>query len=264
MKIAIVTGVSWKTGIGFAITKRLLKDGFFVYALYHSENACQQILTEEEQSRCQFLQINLESRESIEALAQSLRNVKVDVLVNNAGAFPEEDFENYDFKEWDRTIAVNLTAPFLMSMLFKENFCKDAVIINMASTDGFKGSFSSIAYAASKAALMNLTQSLAINFGYSDKKIRVVAVAPGWVKTFDPTDPENVMVPPSSIKIAPQITPLERFAEPDEIADLVIFLVSEQAKFITGNTILIDGGYNTVSIDMLRESGRKFHDYIEE
>jgi NAD(P)-dependent dehydrogenase (short-subunit alcohol dehydrogenase family) len=88
-------------------------------------------------------------------------------------------------------MAVNVTAPLILSVGLKANLNPNSVIINMVSTDGLKGSFSSMAYAASKAALMNLTDSLAINFGYDKKKIRVTAVCPGWVKTFDETDPSS-------------------------------------------------------------------------
>lgn len=92
-------------------------------------------------------------------------------IVNNAGAFSgDENIDNYDMKVWDSVFAVNLNAPLMLSVGLKPNMPKDFVIVNMVSTDGLKGSFSSMAYAASKAALINLTDSLAINFGYDKKK----------------------------------------------------------------------------------------------
>ncbi len=258
MKTALITGVSWSTGIGFSIMKRLISEGFFVYAIYYSENECEQFLKDEFCGKYEFIKCDLSNREDLINLINKFTTIPLDVLVNNAGAFTGEDFENYDLDEWDRVLAVNLTAPLALSVGLKKALNKNAVIINMASTDGFKGSFSSMSYAASKAGLINLTQSLAINYGYDEKRIRVVAVAPGWVMTN-----EN-MIPKCSLKIAPQLTPLERFADPSEVADLVTFLVSDKAKFITGNTMVIDGGYSNVSFDFMREAGRKFEDYTEE
>lgn len=258
MKTALITGVSWASGLGYELTRRLLNENFFVYAIYHSENECETLLKDEFNGKFKFIQCDLSKREEVNALIEEMKSKKLDVLINNAGAFPEEDFDNYDMGEWDRVIAVNLTAPFTLSIGLKDVFNPKAVIINIASTDGMKGSFSSMSYAASKAGLMNVTQSLAINYGYGEKRIRVISVAPGWILTN-----EN-MIPPSSLKIAPQLTPLGRFANPTEIADLVSFLISDQARFITGSNIIIDGGYSTVSFDFMREAGRPFEDYKED
>lgn len=122
-----------------------------------------------------------------------------------------------------------------------------------------------MAYAASKAALINLTDSLAINFGYDEKKIRVTAVCPGWVKTFDETDPNSSeMVPFISRSTGSQLCPLGRFAEPYEIANVISFLVSDKASFISGGFVPVHGGYNGVSFDMYAESGREFEGYHPE
>ncbi len=265
MKKAIVTGVSWSTGLGFAITKRLIADGYFVNAIYHSENACESKMTEHEKNNVRFLQADFTNRDDIKRLLDIFNDEKIDLLVNNAGAFADDDFNGPSFEEnvaeWDRVMNVNLMAPYLLTRGLRDAFNDKAVIINMASTDGLKGAFCSFAYAASKAGLMNLTQSLSVLLGYDPRKIRVVAIAPGWAKTYDENDASTIMVSPSSIKIAPQITPLGRFAEPYEIANLVSFLASDQASFITGTTVLCDGGYNNVSIDLLREAGMPFEDY---
>ena len=135
----------------------------------------------------------------------------------------------------------------------------------MVSTDGQRGSFSSISYAASKAALINLTDSLAINFGYDEKKIRVTAICPGWVKTFDENDPNSSeMVPLISRSTGSQLCPLGRFAEPYEIANVVSFLVSDKASFISGGFVPVHGGYSAVSFDMYAESGKTFEGYHPE
>lgn len=264
MKRALVTGVSWDTGIGFAVSKQLIHDGYFVYAVYHSEDStAKEILESEHQNSVECIQCDLTNREELGQLIEKLKGTRLDAIVNNAGAFSgEEDIENYDISEWDRVFAVNVTAPLLLSVGLKGVLNPHAVIVNMVSTDGQKGSFSSISYAASKAALINLTDSLAINFGYDEKKIRVTAVCPGWVKTFDPSDPaSSEMVPFISRSTGAQLCPLGRFAEPYEIANVVSFLLSDKASFISGGFVPVHGGYSAVSFDLYAESGKTFEGY---
>ncbi len=267
MKKAIVTGVSWTTGIGFAITEQLIKDGYYVYAVYHSQDStAKQVIEGTYQKSAECIQCDLTNREQIKNLIAKFDKMALDLIVNNAGAFSGgEDFDNYDIETWDRVFAVNVTAPLLLSIGLKNNLNKNAVIINMVSTDGQRGSFSSMAYAASKAALINLTDSMAINFGYDDKKIRVTSVCPGWVKTFDETDPaSSEMVPLISRSTGSQLCPLGRFAEPTEIANVVSFLASEKASFISGGVVPVHGGYAGVSFDMYAESGRNFDGFHPE
>ena len=267
MKKALVTGVSWLTGIGYAITEQLIKDDYYVYTVYHSEESTAKIAIEKKYAqKAQCIQCDLTVREQIQELIGKLTGVHLDLIVNNAGAFSgNEDFDKYDIGTWDRVFAVNVTAPLLLSVGLKKNLNKNAVIINIVSTDGQRGSFSSMAYAASKAALINLTDSLAINFGYDDKKIRVTSVCPGWVKTYDESDPTSSdMVPFISRSTGSQLCPLGRFAEPKEIANVVSFLASEKASFISGGVVPVHGGYAGVSFDLYAESGRNFDGYHPE
>ncbi len=267
MKKALITGVSWTTGIGFAIAKQLIDDGFYVYCVYHSTTSDAKAVLESEYSNVsKCIQCDLTERKQIKNLIAGFKGVSLDLIVNNAGAFSgSEDFDNYDIETWDRVFAVNVTAPLLLSTGLKKNLNKNAVIINMVSTDGQRGSFSSMAYAASKAALINLTDSLAINFGYDEKKIRVTSVCPGWVKTFDENDPaSSEMVPFISRSTGSQLCPLGRFAETKEIANVVSFLASEKASFISGGIVPVHGGYAGVSFDMYAESGRNFEGYHPE
>lgn len=264
MKKAVVTGVSWDTGLGFAITKQLVEDGYFVYAIYHNdESTAKNIFERDFADSVKCVQCDLTDRDAIAKFIASMENVELNAIINNAGAFSgNEDIDNYDILEWDRVFAVNVTAPLLLSTGLKKNLLPRSVIINMVSTDGQRGSFSSMSYAASKAALINLTDSLAINFGYDEKKIRVTAVCPGWAKTFDENDPlSSEMVPLISRSTGSQLCPLGRFAEPDEIANVVSFLVSDKASFISGGFIPVHGGYSAVSFDMYAESGRPFEGY---
>lgn len=268
MKKALVTGVSWTTGIGFAICRQLIVDGFYVYAVYHSDDSSAKEFYDKNPDNIKFLQCDLSSRDSLNSLISHLidNDIRFEAIINNAGAFGGgEDIDNYDFDTWDRILAVNVTAPLILTLGLKTQLNKNSVIINMVSTDGMKGSFSSLSYAASKAALINLTDSLAINLGYDEKKIRVTAVCPGWVKTFDETDPSSSeMVPFISRSTGSQLCPLGRFAEPREIANVVSFLVSDKASFISGGVIPVHGGYNGVAFDLYAESGRAFEGYHPE
>jgi NAD(P)-dependent dehydrogenase (short-subunit alcohol dehydrogenase family) len=254
-KAALVTGVSRLTGIGYAICIQLLSEGYFVHATYHSENVCEQEFKKKYSNQFKMHYVDFTDSVSLAKFIAEMKSVSLKLIVNNAGAFPDgEDYNNYDMSIWDCVFAVNVRAPFAISTGLKCSLVENGVIVNIASTDGLKGSFSSMSYAASKAALINATQSLAINFGYDEKHIRVVAIAPGWVKT------DVNMIPEISWKVAPQMTPLGRFAETSEIANLVSFLASDKASFITGSTHIIDGGFYCVDYTFLRESGKDVTD----
>jgi len=250
-KTALVTGVSRPTGIGYAICLQLLSEGFFVHATYHSENTCEDEFSRQYSHQFKMHYVDFTDNIALDEFITTMKSTTLNLIVNNAGAFPDgEDYSDYDMSIWDSVFAVNVRAPFAISTGLMCALVENGVIVNITSTDGFKGSFSSMSYAASKAALINATQSLAINFGYDKKHIRVVAIAPGWVKT------DVSMIPEISWKVAPQMTPLDRFAETSEIANFVSFLASDKASFITGSTHIIDGGFNCVDYTFMREAGR--------
>jgi NAD(P)-dependent dehydrogenase (short-subunit alcohol dehydrogenase family) len=202
-KTALVTGVSRMTGIGYAICLQLLSEGYFVHATYHSENACETEFEKLYPNQFKMYYVDFTDSACLNEFITEMKTVSINLIVNNAGMFPDgEDYKDYDMSIWDNVFAVNVRAPFAISTGLICNLAENGVIINIASTDGLKASFSSMSYAASKAALINATQSLAINFGYYEKHIRVIAVLPGWVET------DVSMIPEISWKIAPQMTPL--------------------------------------------------------
>jgi NAD(P)-dependent dehydrogenase (short-subunit alcohol dehydrogenase family) len=246
-KDVLVTGVS--RGIGKAICQRLVKEGYFVYGTYNTGVEEAKALKEQLKS-LEVFQANFEDRTQTLALIEKLKNIPFHGIVNNAGMIEFENFENFDLAVWDRTLEVNLNAPLLFALNLGVRMKSGGSIINIASTDGMVGSFSSMAYSATKAALINLTMSLGNNFGL--RGIRVNALAPGWINTG--------MATPESYE-ATQITPLRRNGTPGEVADLVLYLLSDRASFINGSTIVIDGGYSNVDYIMLKEAqgraGRK-------
>jgi NAD(P)-dependent dehydrogenase (short-subunit alcohol dehydrogenase family) len=232
MKTALVTGIS--RGIGKAICETLVRDGYHVYGTYRSG------LAEAEALKTQLNEVDIyyldcSDTSSIRSFIKQMKEYQFDGLVHNAGMFAGEEFNNFDLSIWEQTIATNLSAPLEITLGLQENIKEDGAIVNISSTDGFLGAFNSLSYAASKAGLTNLTKSLAINFG--PRGIRVNAVAPGWIDTEMGTlHPEQ----------AAELTPLGRIGKPSEVGELVAFLLSDKASFITGATIVIDGGITCV------------------
>lgn len=249
MKTALVTGVSRESGIGYGICKSLLNNDYCVVAIYHTENSCEKSLTAEYGERVKFFQCDFTSVNEVDMLIRKLCARKFDLIVNNAGMFADgENYLDYDMKIWDNVFCVNVRTPMAISTGLFSSLNSNAVIINIASTDGMKGSISSMSYAASKAALINLTASLAINFGYDEKKVRVVGIAPSWVET------DLTMLTDAAIKYAPKMTPLKRMASVQELVDLVMFLSSSKASYISGTTIVFDGGYSQIDYTLKKEA----------
>lgn len=167
----------------------------------------------------------------------------IDILVNNAGVSPTGRAENFKREAWDEALAVNLTAPMMLAQRVTRRLIeikKPGRIINMISIYASVASsvYRLSAYAATKAALANLTRQLAVEWaGYG---ILVNAIAPGWIPT---EATEGGIGKPGNKERMEAFTPMKRLGKADEIRGAVIFLASAASSYVTGSVIAVDGGY---------------------
>jgi 3-oxoacyl-[acyl-carrier protein] reductase len=164
----------------------------------------------------------------------------IDVLINNAGiCLPEEDFLAIREENWDETIAVNLKGHFLVAQAVAREMVKagSGTIVNMSSTNGLAGEAGYAAYNASKGGVLLLTKTMALELG--PLGIRVNCLAPGYIVTpmSNALDSDDRMV-----NYAREKVPLTRVARPEEVAAVFAFLASDDASFINGEVIVVDGG----------------------
>ncbi len=242
MKNILVTGVS--RGMGKAIAQLLVKEGYFVYGIYNTEKEEAEKL-KNELKNLEIFQCDFNNRENTKSLIQTLSKFHFNGIVNSAGVFISIDFNNFDMKEWDKTFEINLNTPLLLIEGLKANLEEGTSIVNISSIDGLTGAITGIAYSATKAALINLTQSLANIL--APKKIRVNAIAPGWIG-------DGMQAPKEIIKEAALFNPSGRIGTYEEIAHVVSFLLSEKSGYINGTTIIADGGESSTTYLLKKEA----------
>lgn len=235
---ALVTGAS--RGIGAAIARRLAERGADVVLTARSGDAIRALAGDLSGlgTRTLAIQADMSDRGSLAALMTEVedRVGGLDIMVNNAGVLPEaKPSDDVSWAEWDATLGVNLSAPWYLACRAKRLMTSGGVIVNNASTASYYSSRGLVAYNVSKSALVMLTRGLALEWARDG--IRVVGVAPGKVDT-DLVQP----ILRWSEKRSLPLNPMRRIGGADEVADLVAFLVSDEAGYITGVTVPIDGG----------------------
>ena len=171
MKKYLVTGAS--RGIGMATAKLLVEEGNYVYGTYNSGKDVADSLTSQ-LSNLEMMHVDFSNYESIDSLVGSLGDVKLDGIVNSAGVFEEVDFVNFDVQALEKNFKVNAFAPVYLVNKLSSQLVDGASIVNISSTDAMVGSYVGMGYSASKAAISNLTLSLADIL--AERSIRVNAV----------------------------------------------------------------------------------------
>ena len=230
-KLALVTGAS--RGIGRAIAVALAAAGADVVIGYRSGKSEAEQLAAELGARA--VQADVESPEDAKRLVEEAGDV--DVLVNNAGLTRDGLLARMSDDDWRTVIDTNLSSVFYTCRAVTRPMMKKRAgsIVNISSVVGVHGNWGQTNYAASKAGIIGFTKSLARELG--SRNIRANVVAPGYVKT-QLTD----VLPKEATAAMIQNTPLGRVAEPEEVAGAVRFLASDDASFITGEVLLVDGG----------------------
>ncbi len=239
-RVAIVTGGT--RGIGRAIVARLAEEGANLAISYRSNDAAAQETAESVREvgvECELFKGNVSSPADVEALFGGVNEAfgRVDILVNNAGITRDNLMMRMKEEEFDEVLRTNLKGTYLCTRAVLRPMIRArwGRIVNVSSVVGLVGNAGQANYAASKAGIIGFTKSVAREV--AQRGITVNTVAPGYVETeLTGSLPEKV-----KDQIRGQV-PAGRFGEPEEVADVVEFLVGEASAYITGQTIAVDGG----------------------
>lgn len=241
-KVALVTGAG--RGIGSSIAKRLAREGATVIVNYSGNsdaaNETVKVITDEG-GKAEVYQCNVENSEAVKDMVDYIVKTygKIDILVNNAGITRDGLMLRMSEEDFDKVIDVNLKGTFNCVKCVSRQMLKQRSgrIVNMSSVVGIAGNAGQVNYSASKAGVIGLTKSAAKEL--ASRGITVNAVAPGYIDT----DMTKVLSPELKEGIIKTV-PLGRMGETDDISNAVSFLVSDEASYITGQVLSVDGGMN--------------------
>ena len=238
-KVAIVTGAS--KGIGKSIAFKLADAGAHVVCAARSIESLKEVVIQIQSSKgsASFKQCDVSSSKDIKELIEFTfkKKNKLDILVNNAGITKDALLMRMKDEYWDAVLNINLKGAFYGMKYAIRPMIKNRIgrIINVSSIVGLTGNAGQANYAASKSGLIGLTKSIAKEV--ANRGITVNCIAPGWIKT----EMTKYISSSSEDEFIKQI-PIGRIGTPDDIAYTVLFLASDESKYITGQTITVDGG----------------------
>jgi NAD(P)-dependent dehydrogenase (short-subunit alcohol dehydrogenase family) len=255
-KTALVTGAA--RGIGLATAKRFLAEGWNVALLdIDGDNLKRTFAALERQDAVLAIVADVSDPAQVERAYRefSARFKRLDALINNAGVAIFGPILQTSFTDWSRVLAVNLNGPFLMTQaavpLMRDN--GGGAVVNITSISGLRASTLRVAYGTSKAGLAHLTKQQAAEFGALG--IRVNAVAPGPVDT---AMAKAVHTPEIRADYHDHM-PLNRYGLEEELANVIYFLASDQASYITGQVLAVDGGFDSTGIGLPTLRGKRLN-----
>lgn len=233
-KIVFISGAS--KGIGLEIAHTFSKNNYQVIGTSRGNFSLGKLIGD---TNAISVKLDVTNRNEIESLYIELKDQSLlpDILINNAGVTNDQLFLRMTYDQWDQTINTNLNGVFNLTKVFIKNMIKNKYgrIINISSVAGLMGNAGQVNYASSKSALLGFTKSIAKEMGA--RNITSNIIAPGFIKT----DMTNVLDEAIQTEIKSKI-PLKSFGDPTDIAQTALFLASEDADYISGQTISIDGG----------------------
>jgi meso-butanediol dehydrogenase / (S,S)-butanediol dehydrogenase / diacetyl reductase len=262
-KSVIVTGGG--SGIGRAISRRFAAEGASVVVADLIGERADAVSAEIDSTggSARAEQANVTVADDVDRLIAATTDAfgRVDVLVNNAGFGDADDLLEIDEEAWDFEVEVNLKAAFLCSKAVLPGMIERGagVILNIASVNGL-AFFANEPYSAAKAGMINLTRSVAVRYGRFG--IRANAIAPGTIRT--PLWQERIDKEPAIFDRLVKWYPLGRVGEPEDVANAAVFLASDDASWITGEVLRVDGGLLSGSARMARELVADFSEEDDE
>ncbi|MDD5590108.1 MAG: SDR family NAD(P)-dependent oxidoreductase [Candidatus Portnoybacteria bacterium] len=238
-KTAVVTGAG--RGIGKAIVLALAQEGYNAVVADLNQEDVGKVAEELKSGGVKALAVKCDVSKKAEVenlFSETAKEFgRIDVLVNNAGIFPFVPFEKMQESDWDKVIDVNLKSVFICSQEALKIMPEGGRIINVSSIASFIGFEGLVHYCASKSGINGIIRALALEL--APKKITVNGVAPGAINTPGAKSTEEAR------KQTIAAIPLARMGEPEDIANAVIFLASDKSSYITGQTIVVDGGWTS-------------------